>query len=138
MNKDLHFSSKTNEWATPQDFFDILNKEFKFNLDPCATKENAKCKKFYTEQDDGLRQTWNKFRVFCNPPYGREIGKWVKKGSEAMGGGSCDASSSTDRYSIFSSIYLQEKGSRNSLSQRSAQVWWEQNFCTIPLNGCYI
>ena len=86
MNKDLHFSSKTNEWATPQDFFDILNKEFKFNLDPCATKENAKCKKFYTEQDDGLKQTWDKFRVFCNPPYGREIGKWVKKGSEAMGG----------------------------------------------------
>lgn len=83
---NVHFSSQTNEWATPQDFFDSLHKEFKFNLDPCATKENAKCKKYFTEKDDGLKKSWNDFRVFCNPPYGREIGKWVKKGSEAQGG----------------------------------------------------
>lgn len=51
---NVHFSSKTPEWATPQDFFDKLNAEFRFNLDPCATKENAKCKNFFTEKDDGL------------------------------------------------------------------------------------
>ena len=86
MNTELMFSSKTNEWATPQDFFDTLNKEFNFTLDPCATKENAKCAKFYTEEDNGLSQSWDNEVVFCNPPYGRQIKDWVKKASEAKGG----------------------------------------------------
>ena len=47
------FSSTTDQWATPQKFFDELNKEFNFNLDPCATKENAKCRKFFTEDCAG-------------------------------------------------------------------------------------
>lgn len=79
MKTDLMFSSKTPEWATPQDLFDELNKEFNFTLDPCATKENAKCKKYYTKEDDGLSKDWYGETVFMNPPYGREIGKWVKK-----------------------------------------------------------
>lgn len=83
---NVHFSSETNEWFTPQDFFESLNKEFNFTLDPCATKENAKCKKFFTMEDDGLTKSWNNEIVFCNPPYGREIGKWVKKASESEGG----------------------------------------------------
>jgi site-specific DNA-methyltransferase (adenine-specific) len=83
---NVHFSSQTNEWATPQDFFNELDKEFNFTLDPCATKENAKCQKFYTFEDDGLKQSWDGERTFCNPPYGREIGKWVKKASEQVGG----------------------------------------------------
>lgn len=73
------FSSTTDQWATPQKFFDELNKEFNFNLDPCATKENAKCRKFFTEEDNGLLQDWSGHRVFCNPPYGRAIAAWVKK-----------------------------------------------------------
>lgn len=80
------FSSITDQWATPQDFFDTLNREFHFTLDPCADKTNAKCKKFFTKQDDGLIQDWDNENVFCNPPYGREVGKWVKKASEARGG----------------------------------------------------
>lgn len=52
------FSSATPEWATPQSLFDELNAEFHFTLDPCATKENAKCPKFYTKEDDGLSQNW--------------------------------------------------------------------------------
>lgn len=79
---NVHFSSQTNEWATPQDFFDVLNKEFHFTLDPCATKENAKCLQFFTQEDDGLLQSWDNHIVFCNPPYGHEIGKWVKKAYE--------------------------------------------------------
>lgn len=75
----VHFSSQTNEWATPQDFFDKLNEEFNFTLDPCATSENAKVSKFYTQEDDGLVQDWTGEVVFCNPPYGREIKHWVKK-----------------------------------------------------------
>lgn len=76
------FSSNTPEWATPQDLYDRLNEKYHFNLDPCATKENAKCVKFYTLEDDGLKQNWGGRRVFCNPPYGREIGKWIRKCSE--------------------------------------------------------
>ena len=79
MNTDVMFSSKTDLWATPQDFFNELNKEFNFTLDPCATPENAKCTKYFTEEDDGLIQDWEGHVVFCNPPYGRQISKWVKK-----------------------------------------------------------
>lgn len=75
----VHYSSKTYEWSTPQDLFDRLNEEFHFTLDPCATKKNAKCQKFYTKEDDGLSRDWSGERVFMNPPYGREIGKWVAK-----------------------------------------------------------
>jgi phage N-6-adenine-methyltransferase len=76
---NVHFSSKTPEWSTPQYFFDRLNKEFQFNLDPCATKQNAKCSNFFTAQQDGLKQNWRGQRVFCNPPYGRVIEDWVEK-----------------------------------------------------------
>lgn len=79
MNTAIMFSSETDQWATPQDFFDELNAEFHFTLDPCATRENAKCARFFTVEDDGLKQDWQGETVFCNPPYGREIGKWVKK-----------------------------------------------------------
>jgi phage N-6-adenine-methyltransferase len=86
------FSSNSQEWKTPQDFFDKLNEEWKFNLDPCATPENAKCDLFYTVKNDGLKLPWYAFpaqqtiksewvpgRVFVNPPYGREVGQWVEK-----------------------------------------------------------
>ena len=82
MNKELMFSSKSNEWSTPQDFFDKLNDEFHFTLDPCATQESTKCKKYYTIKDNGLSKSWENEIVFCNPPYGREIKKWVKKAYE--------------------------------------------------------
>ena len=79
MNNDLMFSSKTDDWATPQEFFDELNNEFDFNMDPCADQDNHKCEKFFTREDDGLSQNWGGYRVFCNPPYGKEIGQWVRK-----------------------------------------------------------
>lgn len=73
------FSSNTNEWPTPQSFFNKLHSEFGFTLDPCATKENAKCEKFYTIHDDGLSKDWSGNTVFCNPPYGKDITLWVEK-----------------------------------------------------------
>ena len=82
----VHFSSKTDEWETPQAFFDELNKEFNFTTDVCATTENAKCFFYYDKEKDGLSQNWDDLRCWMNPPYGREIGKWVKKASEARGG----------------------------------------------------
>ena len=69
MNTDLMFSSKTDLRATPQYFFDQLNNEFGFTLDPCATDENHKCDKYYTIKEDGLRQSRDNEIVFCNPPY---------------------------------------------------------------------
>lgn len=75
------FSSATDEWATPQAFFDYLNLEFRFTLDPCATGENAKCDLFYSIDDDGLLQSWHGHRVFCNPPYS-QIAKWIEKASK--------------------------------------------------------
>lgn len=79
MNTDVMFSSATNEWSTPQNFYNELNKEFDFTLDPCATAENTKCKKYYTIDNNGLQQNWQGEIVFCNPPYGRVIKDWVKK-----------------------------------------------------------
>lgn len=81
MNQAL-FTSRTDEWETPKDFFDTMNKEFHFNLDVCATKVNAKCEKYYTKKEDGLSQQWHG-NCWMNPPYGREIGKWMKKALEA-------------------------------------------------------
>ncbi len=78
MNKAL-FSSQTDVWSTPQDFYDKLNEEFNFNLDPCAYPENAKCSRYFTPEIDGLAQDWGGYVVFCNPPYGRKIYDWVKK-----------------------------------------------------------
>lgn len=73
------FSSASNEWATPQDLFDELDKTYHFNLGPASTDENAKCQRHFTIEDNGLDQDWGGCSVFCNPPYGREIPKWVKK-----------------------------------------------------------
>ncbi len=64
MNTAVMFSSVTDLWATPQDFFDRLNEEFNFTLDPCATKENAKCKNFFTKEIDGLCQNWGGITYF--------------------------------------------------------------------------
>lgn len=78
INKGM-MTSNSNEWGTPIKFFEELDKEFNFTLDPCATKKNAKCKKYYTKEDNGLIKDWSGEKVFCNPPYGREIPKWVEK-----------------------------------------------------------
>ena len=78
MTKGL-FSSNTDLWATPKAFFEKLNERFHFTLDPCANEENHKCDKYYTIEQDGLKQDWGGQRVFCNPPYGSAIKHWVKK-----------------------------------------------------------
>ena len=86
MNSDVMFSSKTDLWETPQDFFDELNDEFGFDLDACALPENAKCGKYYTPEQDGLLQPWEGV-VWCNPPYGREIGQWVERAAKSADNG---------------------------------------------------
>ena len=83
---DVMFSSKSDLWSTPDDFFAELDKEFHFTLDVCATADNAKCDDYYTEAMDGLSLKWDGI-VWCNPPYGRNINKWIKKAINAALGG---------------------------------------------------
>lgn len=75
----VHYSQARQDWETPAELFDPLDAEFRFELDACATWENRKCDFYFSAFDDGLSRSWQKRVVWCNPPYGREIGKWVAK-----------------------------------------------------------
>ena len=77
-DQTLHFSSNTDLWETPQDFFDRLNRIHKFDFDVCATHENAKCEEYFTIKENALSRWWWGV-CWMNPPYGREIKKWVRK-----------------------------------------------------------
>ena len=109
MNTDVLFSSNKEDWETPQDFFDELNKEFDFNVDVCADKTNYKCPYFLDKETDALEWTWTychlasegklgdgtpvrtwiglASRAWCNPPYNRSTGKWVAKAVEEVNKG---------------------------------------------------
>jgi len=76
------FSSKSAEWETPQKLYDMLDSIFHFTLDPCATAENSKCRKHFTKEENGLKKSWKGQTVFMNPPYGKDIKKWIKKAYE--------------------------------------------------------
>lgn len=78
----VHFSSKTDMWSTPQSFYDMQNEVYGFTLDVCASHDNAKCDIYFTEDDDGLSKKWQGV-CWMNPPYGREIKKWMKKAYES-------------------------------------------------------
>jgi phage N-6-adenine-methyltransferase len=79
MVSNVLFESRSEEWGTPQELFNWLDGLFHFTLDPCASESNAKCAKHFTIEDDGLSQSWRNENVFMNPPYGRDIGKWMEK-----------------------------------------------------------
>lgn len=73
-------TSKSYEYETPQVFFDELDREFNFGVDVCASDDNWKCEPYFTKEDNGLKQDWTRWSVvWMNPPYGREISKWVEK-----------------------------------------------------------
>lgn len=78
MNTEVMFSSKTEDWETPQWLYEALDERYHFTLDPCASEENHKCDVYFTKEEDGLAQDWGNHTVFCNPPYGRGVEKWVK------------------------------------------------------------
>lgn len=78
-NIDVHFSSETDDWATPQAFFDKYHLQYDFDLDVCATMQNAKCTRYFDKEVNGLAQPWAPSRCWMNPPYGRGIGAWMKK-----------------------------------------------------------
>jgi phage N-6-adenine-methyltransferase len=74
----------SHDWETPPEVFDPLNTEFGFTLDVCASPENAKCERYFTYHDDGLTQDWAGETCWMNPPYGREIRKWMGKAVAEM------------------------------------------------------
>lgn len=76
---EAFYSRRSEDWETPAELFDGFNQEFHFSLDPCATVFNAKCKTFFTKKQNGLLQDWSSHRVFLNPPYGKDIAKWMEK-----------------------------------------------------------
>ena len=82
----VHYSSAADRWETPQWLFDLLDGEFHFETDVCATKDNAKCVRFFTPEVDGLAQEWQGC-CWMNPPYGREVGRWVEKARRSALGG---------------------------------------------------
>jgi phage N-6-adenine-methyltransferase len=80
------FTSRTDEWATPPETFKELDREFGFDLDVCATHENAKCDRYFTRDDNGLAQPWAGV-CWMNPLYGREIGQWMRKAKASADAG---------------------------------------------------
>lgn len=80
------YSHKSDEWETPQDVFDRLNDKYHFDLDACATEQNAKCHRFFDKAQDGLRQSWGGYTVWCNPPYS-QIVDWVRKAAHEQRNG---------------------------------------------------
>lgn len=139
MINEAMFTSNSAEWATPQAFFDELNKEFNFTLDPCATPQNAKCARFFTKEIDGLAQSWRGEVVYCNPPYGRDIGKWVAKAhAETIAGGydRCYAHTRPHRYGVLPRLHIQK--TRGAVYPRAVAFQRKQKRGTLPLNGgCY-
>jgi len=79
----LHHSTEagTNDWRTPREFFEKLHTEFNFAIDAAASPTNAMLPRYWTVDDDALQQDWAAVggTVWCNPPYGRDIGRWLAK-----------------------------------------------------------
>ena len=142
---DVHYSSATDEWSTPQDLFEQLDSEFHFTLDVCASSANAKCQRFFTREADGLQQEWSGI-CWMNPPYGDVIGDWVAKAHESGTLVVCLVPARTDtawwwdhaRYGEvrFLRGRLKFGGSENSAPFPSAVVifgvpsgvkWWERH-----------
>ncbi len=137
INKAM-YTSNTAEWATPQAFFAQLDAEFHFTLDVCATPQNAKCTRFFAKEIDGLAQSWYGETVYCNPPYGRDIAKWVKKAHDEVARGGyngCYAYSGANRYVVLPRLHIRQ--TRNSLYSRTVAFQRKQMRCTVSVNGCH-
>ena len=71
-------NSAVDDRALPASDFEPLNKRYRFTIDVAASEQNAKCARFYTDEDNGLEQSWSGERVYCNPPFS-DIRPWVQK-----------------------------------------------------------
>ncbi len=87
MNTEVMFSSESGEWETPQWLYNLLHREFPFELDVCASHENTKCTSYFSKYQNGLEASWTKHGhlngvCWMNPPYGRAISKWLAKAKQ--------------------------------------------------------
>ena len=130
------FSSATGEWETPQALFDLLNEEFCFDTDVCATPQNAKCSHYYTKVEDGLSQHWSG-RCWMNPPYGRQIGAWVRKAHEAAGGGGDRGlfGPRSHRHALVAGSL--HAGVRDTIYRRPCQIRGFEQLRTVSVGSCY-
>jgi site-specific DNA-methyltransferase (adenine-specific) len=81
----IPLTSLSGEWATPAALFAEYDREFRFTLDVCASAENAKCRRFFDRDTDGLRQSWAGETCWMNPPYGRGLPAWIERAALAAG-----------------------------------------------------
>lgn len=124
-------TSSSEEWTTPKDLFEELDAEFRFDLDAASTHENALCERHYTVVEDGLEMPWEG-SVWCNPPYGRGIGKWVRKAAESnLGGGHRAARPRPNRHVLVARLdcALRHGGQVRS---RTAQVRGRRGVGPVP------
>ena len=122
-------SSNDMTWETPQRWFDYLNLEFGFTLDPCCEHKTAKCKKHYTPNEDGLSKSWRDERVFMNPPYGKEIYPWMRKAySESKENGALvvcfvPARVDTERWHQFAAKASDIRFPKGRVKNENGQAW---------------
>ena len=133
MVSEILYSHKTDEWSTPQDFFDTLDDEFHFSLDVCANEQNHKCERYFSKADDGLKMTWGGGDCMVQStlwPRNRQVGEKVCYAQ----GISSHAIACAYRHTLVPQLHLPE--GRNTVYQRKAQVWREQKLGTVPKHGC--
>lgn len=85
------YSSDSGEWQTPQALFDAASRRWgTFTLDAAASGGNALCTAFFSR--DGINAFTNRWwgRVWLNPPYGREIGKWIDRAAVEVAVGNAE------------------------------------------------
>ena len=139
MNREVMFSSATDEWETPHGFFDALNEEFHFTLDPAANEENHKCETFFTKEQNGLNRPWGGLHsVLQSALRARDR----KMGAESVGGTQDErkhrsyATSGSDGYTMVSRVHLRQ--SRNSLCSRAFEIRKCNKQRTVSEHGCHL
>jgi hypothetical protein len=118
-------TSDREDWRTPADLFAALHREFAFTVDAAASERNALLPRFWTRESDAFLQDWRGERVFCNPPYGRDSGRWIAKFAAAAQGGGTNrsgASSGPHRHAGLPRPSLPEARSRAALPARPAPL----------------
>lgn len=140
INKGL-FSSNSSEWATPTDFYKSLDAEFRFNLDPCCTHENAKCERHYTIEDDGLTKKWGGGRnesVLQSSirKRNRQMGQEVLRGEQKLRSRGY-AHSRQDGHGLLPRLHLSQ-GQGNPIHPWPATFQRFKAGCAVPVNGSCI
>ena len=137
MNTDLMFSSRTDDWATPQAFFDELDAEFHFNCDAAADDHNFKCRPYYTKEQNGLIHQWGGENLLQSPlwPGDRRVGRNGLPGKPVRQNRG-HAAAREDRHALVSRFRLGQ--SRDPLHPRTAEIRGREESCALPVHGNHL